>query len=667
MHKVRTHTRSIESLAAPGPLRRSSSALINVAPAVMFVVILVLLATQTAHSAQVTLEWDPIATEGVTGYKLYYGTTSGNYEFTADVGNQTSYTLTGLDDSGSYYFVATAYDANGAESCYSNEVRCSWISSSPGSNGSIAPGGLNLIDGGSSLTFNITPDPYCRIVDVQIDGVSVGAVSSYTFSDVTSSHTISAMFAWTTHTIEAGAAGAGAIYPSGGVPVTHGSQQTFFIEAGAGYTISDVLVDGTSVGAVSSYTFTNVTGPHSISASFNRNNLPPVADAGPNQTVDEGALVTLSGSNSTDPDDGIGWYLWEQTSGAPVVLSDPTAASPTFVAPNVESGGAALTFKLTVTDKGGLDSTATCIVNVTWVNGPPVANAGFDQTVDERTVVTLDGSGSTDSDDGIASYKWEQIAGAVVALSDPTAISPTFTTPDVGVDGQALTFRLTVTDVGGLQANDTCIVNVSWVNTPPVADAGSSWTVNSGDQVTLDGSGSTDADDGIASYRWTQTGGPPVTLSDPTSSKPVFTAPDVSLNGASLDFLLTVTDLGGLTSTSACTVAVAGLPSDLTGTWTSFSYSGGTLQGTLQVRNIGAGPADQFKISVYLSENAVTFTALLKEYTVQSLGAGQSSYLGFTYSSGSALSGKFVIAVYDSGNSVAESRENNNKLYNVVP
>ena len=78
-------------------------------------------------------------------------------------------------------------------------------------------------------------------------------------------------------------------------------------------------------------------------------NTPPVADAGPNQTVKEGVTVTLDASNSDDSDDGIDSYLWEQVPGAVAVdISDPAAMMPTFNTPNVGPGGAALTFRLTV-------------------------------------------------------------------------------------------------------------------------------------------------------------------------------------------------------------------------------------------------------------------------------------------------------------------------------
>ena len=286
-------------------------------------------------------------------------------------------------------------------------------------------------------------------------------------------------------------------------------------------------------------------------------NLPPTADAGLDQTVDEGVTVTLDGSNSSDPDDGVGSYQWVQTAGPPVTLSSTTAIQPTFRAPSVGPSGASLTFQLTVTDNGGLQSLDSCVVNVSWVNIPPTADAGPDQTVNEGDTVILDGSNSSDPDDGIATYSWTQTGGAPVNLSSTTAVQPTFIAPNVGPGGTSLTFQLTVRDNGALQSTSTCIVNVSWINLPPTADAGSDQSVDEGVTVILDGSHSSDPDDGIASYQWTQTAGPSITLSDPRAATPTFTAPVVGAGGAALTFQLTVTDNGGLRSTDTSVVNVS--------------------------------------------------------------------------------------------------------------
>jgi len=76
-----------------------------------------------AAGASATLAWDPV--QGVSGYRVYYGTASGSYEQLPgqgiDVGNSTIFTVAGLGSGTVYYFAVTAYHANG-ESGYSNEV-----------------------------------------------------------------------------------------------------------------------------------------------------------------------------------------------------------------------------------------------------------------------------------------------------------------------------------------------------------------------------------------------------------------------------------------------------------------------------------------------------------------------------------------------------------------
>jgi PKD repeat protein len=286
-------------------------------------------------------------------------------------------------------------------------------------------------------------------------------------------------------------------------------------------------------------------------------NQPPTANAGPDQTVSEGQIVTLNGSNSTDPDDGIASYQWVQTGGPAVTLSDPAMEKPTFTAPDVGQSGAALTFELTVTDQGGNQSKDVCTVNVTWQNEPPQANAGSDQTVNEESVVNLDGSKSLDIDDAIASYLWTQTGGPSVTLSDPTLVNPSFTAPTVGTGGASLTFELTVTDEGGLSNTDSCVVNITWQNQPPTAVVNPDFMdATEGTSVTLNGSASTDSDDGISSYQWTQVEGDPVSLANASSSEASFTAPQGGSLGKNLKFKLTVKDKGGLQGTADSSVYV---------------------------------------------------------------------------------------------------------------
>jgi hypothetical protein len=137
-----------------------------------------------------------------------------------------------------------------------------------GMHGSISPAGLNTVLGGTGKLFTITPDAGYRVDDVLVDGVSVGAVTSYTFLDIQENHTINATFTPDVYTITATANVNGNITPAGSITVNKGDSLTFTITPDAGYAVFSVIVDGANRGAVSAYTFTNITTNHTINAYF---------------------------------------------------------------------------------------------------------------------------------------------------------------------------------------------------------------------------------------------------------------------------------------------------------------------------------------------------------------------------------------------------------------
>ena len=274
-------------------------------------------------------------------------------------------------------------------------------------------------------------------------------------------------------------------------------------------------------------------------------NQAPIANAGPDKVVPSATVgVTLVGTGSSDPDGTIASYQWSETSGVPVSINNATSPTATFTAPTVVSGSAVLVFQLQVTDNTG--GTATDTVTITVVKDvAPVANAGPDQSVPHLATVTLDGTGSTDSDGTVAGYAWTQTNGPAVTLSSATASKPTFTAPEVTSGSAVLTFQLIVTDNLGLQsAADTVNITVN-ANQPPVANAGPDIGALSQQQnVVLDGSGSHDTDGTIATYSWSQIAGPGVTLIGASTATPNFDMPSVN-TGQKLTFRLTVTDNNG--------------------------------------------------------------------------------------------------------------------------
>ncbi len=186
-------------------------------------------------------------------------------------------------------------------------------------------------------------------------------------------------------------------------------------------------------------------------------NAKPVANAGVDQTVKAGDVVTLDGTKSTDADGDNITYKWTAPSG--ITLDNATAAKPKFTAPDVKESKD-YTFSLVVND-GKADSKADEViikVVAAGVNAKPVANAGDDQTVEESDVVTLDGTKSSDADGDKITYKWTVPEG--ITLDDVAVAKPQFTAPNVE-DATDFTFALVVNDGKDDSEADEVVITVN--------------------------------------------------------------------------------------------------------------------------------------------------------------------------------------------------------------
>jgi hypothetical protein len=233
-------------------------------------------------------------TQVTCGYSQVYQITPSNCFVVADVtvdgvsvGAMTSYTFTNVT-------AAHTIDAS-----FAPASGLTLTASVTGSGGAITPSGTVPVGCGGDQSFAVAADPCYLIADVKVDGTSMGALSSYTFTNVQASHTIDATFAITTYTVAASAGTGGAIAPSGDVTVNCGSDQAFAVAANACYSIADVAVDGSSVGAVSGYTFTNVQAAHTIAATFAVVTYTIDASAAPAGGITpSGAVVANCGSDA---------------------------------------------------------------------------------------------------------------------------------------------------------------------------------------------------------------------------------------------------------------------------------------------------------------------------------------------------------------------------------
>lgn len=185
-------------------------------------------------------------------------------------------------------------------------------------------------------------------------------------------------------------------------------------------------------------------------------NVAPKADAGADRTADELTQVTLIGSGN-DSDGSVSGYLWEQTSGTAVTLTNDDSANTSYLAPDV-SADETLTFKLTVTDNDG--ASANDSVNILIVhNAPPIINIGDDQAIKELETITLSASVSDDSGD-ISTYLWQQLTGPEFELHSSNSATLVATAPLIAQEETA-TFRLTVTDNKGAQSLDEVKLTVT--------------------------------------------------------------------------------------------------------------------------------------------------------------------------------------------------------------
>lgn len=192
-------------------------------------------------------------------------------------------------------------------------------------------------------------------------------------------------------------------------------------------------------------------------------------------------------------------------------------------------------------------------------NHAPIATA-TDQTVTGPATVNLDGSASTDPDGDAITYKWTQISGPTVTITNSTKAKASFNVAAVTAN-QSLAFRLTVTDAKGLSNSvDVQVVNKApKANRAPVVNAMEAVTLQAGETYALHAQ-AVDPDGDALTYSWSVPADMHATGTDTANVN--ITAPEVASESS---YTLSVVVSDGKTSVqSNVQVVVTPKPADVT-------------------------------------------------------------------------------------------------------
>jgi hypothetical protein len=422
--------------------------------------ILVIVAPRSVNAASVTLAWDNSTNSAVTGYNLYYGTSSRTYSQIVSVGNSTNATVSGLVVGTTYYFAATAYNASGAESDFSNEAT---YTPAAGSN---APPTINPIS-------NVTVNEDIGAQSITLTGITSGSTNEIQTLSVTASSSNPSL----TSTLSVN-------YTS---PNSTGT--LLFTPAPNAFgnaTITVTVNDGQSTTSTS------------FVLTVNPVNDPPTLTQIANITVNQNSgpqNVALSGITSGAPNENDTLSI-SATSSNPGLIPNPSI---TYTSPNttgtltftpVANASGTATITVTVNDNQPANNTVSrsFTVTVAPVNQPPTLNPLNNLTINEDsgTVnVPLTGitSGSTNENQTLSVTATTSNPNLTPSLSivytSPSTSGALVFAPAPGLNGTAV-ITVTVND-GGAQNNTisrSFTLTVAPVNDPPTLNPISDVTVN---------------------------------------------------------------------------------------------------------------------------------------------------------------------------------------------
>jgi len=391
--------------------------------------------SNTSLAGSANLAWDASPDPTVVGYKVYFGAASGDYTNSANVGNVTNATFTGLVNGTTYYFAAASIDGNGFEGDLSNET------SSTIPNQANQPPTLNAL---TSVTIN--EDAGAQTVSLA--GISDGSTNESQTLTVTASSSNTGLIPNPTVT-----------YTS---PNTTGSIAfTPVANANGSATITVTVNDGASSDNIVTRTFT-VT----VNAV---NDVPAIAAISTLNIAEDSGLqtVNLTGISSGAANESQTLTVTASSSNTGLIpnpavnYTSPNATGSLTFTPVANASGSA-TITVTVNDGGAANNTATrtFTVNVSNSNDQPTLNTLANITINEGASQTVSLSGiSTGSTNEVQTLSVTATSSSTGLIPNPTV---SYTSPNAtgslnvsaltGVSGSA-TITVTVNDGGA--ANNT--------------------------------------------------------------------------------------------------------------------------------------------------------------------------------------------------------------------
>ena len=222
-------------------------------------------------------------------------------------------------------------------------------------------------------------------------------------------------------------------------------------------------------------------------------NAAPQAEAGANVVSSVGKEIRFDGSGSSDGDGEIASYSWD--------FGDGEKATGKIVQHRYSKPGK-YNATLTIKDNANVrNSTASDQLTVI-INYPPVARAGNDALIAKDEALNFDGSGSSDQDGQIISYRWDfgDAASTGAASTGAASASGARVSHSYAASGK-YKVTLTVKDNSGTDSDTVSDTMIVTVNAQPVANAGENQVVTAS-EVKFDGTASKDADGRITRYEW---------------------------------------------------------------------------------------------------------------------------------------------------------------------